>query len=201
MRSRFCSKRRRQARRVSGVMQPQDLDVGDPQPLPLDDRHDLGQSRRIAAGKDVFAEPGRCRARPVHAADRVQQRHPVRRQQRLHLGEKRGVMVDADMLEHADRDDAVVVPALLAVIAQMKAHAVGRGRPRRRAGSPPCAARPTGSGRSRRRRTRRRDRAPARPSREPISSTFCPGSSSSLAAMCRFLSCCACSRSSFSPRK
>ena len=44
-------------------------------------------------------------------------------------------MVDPDMLEHADRDDAVVLPDLLAVVAQMKPDPVGearrRGAPRR----------------------------------------------------------------------
>ncbi len=35
-------------------------------------------------------------------------------------------MVDADMLEHADRDDPVVAALLLAVILEMEAHAVGK---------------------------------------------------------------------------
>ena len=75
------------------------------------------------------------RARPVHAADRVQERHPVGRQQRLQLGEKVTVVVDPDMLEHADRDDPVVLAAFLAVVAQVKMDAVGepgRGGPARR---------------------------------------------------------------------
>ena len=109
-----------------GIMQPQDLDIGDPQPRPLGMRHDLGQGRRIAARENVFAQPRICRAGPVHAADRMQQRHPVRRQQLAQFAEKHRILVDADMLEHADRDDAVVVPALLAVVAQIKPHPVGQ---------------------------------------------------------------------------
>ena len=34
-------------------------------------------------------------------------------------------MLDADMLEHADRDDAVEAAGLLAVVAQLEADAVG----------------------------------------------------------------------------
>ena len=41
------------------------------------------------------------------AADGVDQRHAVVGQQVAHLAEVGGVVVDADVLEHADRDDAV----------------------------------------------------------------------------------------------
>ena len=34
-------------------------------------------------------------------------------------------MVNPDMFEHADRDDAVVCSSFLAIVAQMEAHAVG----------------------------------------------------------------------------
>ncbi len=50
----------------------------------------------------------------------MQERHAVRRQQCLQLREERLVVVDPDMLEHADRDDPVIVAAFLAVVAQMK---------------------------------------------------------------------------------
>src|SRR6266852_1082989 len=40
-----------------GVMETQDFDVGDPQAGLLDRREDLGQSGRIAAREDVFADP------------------------------------------------------------------------------------------------------------------------------------------------
>ena len=46
-------------------------------------------------------------------------------QQLLHLGEELDVVGDADMLEHADRDDAVVAAGLLAVVEQLEAHPVG----------------------------------------------------------------------------
>ena len=106
-------------------MQAQDLDIGDPQPPPLRDGHDFRQRGTIAAGEDVFANPRIGRAGPVHAADRVQQRNPVRLQQRIQLVEEHAVLIDADMLEHANRDDAVILAAFLAIVAQMKVHAVG----------------------------------------------------------------------------
>ena len=182
-------------------MQPQDFDVGDPQPRPLDDRHDLGQRRRIAAGEDVFAQPRVGRARPVHAADRMQQRDPVGRQQLVDLAEERRVLADPDMLEHADRDDAVVAAGFLAVIAQVKPHTVGQpGQLRRAAVATLCCSSDSVSPvTSAPHSVARYSASPPQP--EPISSTFCPGRSSSLAAMCRFLFCCAVSRSSSGERK
>ena len=41
-----------------GVMQPQDFDVADQKPGALDRRHHFGQRRDIAAGEDVFRDPG-----------------------------------------------------------------------------------------------------------------------------------------------
>ena len=118
-----------------GVVEAQDLDVGDPQPGPLGFGDDLGQGRRIAAREDVLAQPGVGRARSVHAADRVQQGDPVGRQELAQPAEIGRVLVDPDMLEHADRDDAVVASGLLAVVAQVKPHPVAearrRGAPRR----------------------------------------------------------------------
>ncbi len=51
----------------------------------LDRRQDLRQRRGVAAGEDVLAQPGVGAAGGLHAADRVQQRDAVVRQQVLHL--------------------------------------------------------------------------------------------------------------------
>ena len=109
-------------------MQPQHLDVGDPQPGLFDDRHDLGDRRRIAPGEDVFAQPRVGRARPVAAPDRVEQGDPVGLEQRVHPVEESRILVDPDMLEHADRDDAIVASGFLAVVAQVKTHPIGEPR-------------------------------------------------------------------------
>src|SRR5215469_11590522 len=105
-------------------MQPQHLDVGDPQPRVFDPWHDLGDRRGIAAGEDVFAQPWIGRTGAVAAADRMQQGDAVRFQQVAYLSEKSGILADPDMLEHADRDDAVVLAVFFAIVAQMETHAV-----------------------------------------------------------------------------
>src|SRR6516164_5574661 len=60
----------------------------------------------------------------------MQQRDPIRRQQRLKPGEERVVMIDSDMFEHADRNDSVITPEFLAVITQVESDAIRK--PRRR---------------------------------------------------------------------
>ena len=70
-------------------------------------------------------QPGVGRAGRLHAADRVQHHDAVVLQQLLHLAEVLDVVGDADMLEHADRDDAVVAVGLLAIVEQLEAHPVG----------------------------------------------------------------------------
>ena len=82
-----------------------------------------------------LAIQGLVAARPVAAPDRVQQRHAVRLQAARHDVEERAVVHHADMLEHADRDDAVEPLGHRAVVQQLERHAVrqplGRGaRPR-----------------------------------------------------------------------
>ena len=90
-----------------GVVQPQDLDVGDQQARALDRGQHLRQRRDIAAGEDVFGDPGIGDVRPLRAADRVQQHDAVVGQELGAFAEKRVVEDQADVLEHADRDDAV----------------------------------------------------------------------------------------------
>ena len=107
------------------IVQPQHLDVGDPEAHLLDRRQHLRQGRGVAAGEDVFAQPGVGAARRLHAADRMQQHDAVVGQKLLHLGEVFDVVRRADMLEHADRDDAIVAAVLLAIVEQLEAHPVG----------------------------------------------------------------------------
>ena len=121
MASRLAAKRRRQCAQRLGVMQAQDLDIGGA----AGRRVSIGGSTsdsagRVAAGENVFGDPGVGRARPVEAADRVQQRHAVRLQAALHRLEEGLVIRHADMLEHADRDDAVELPLHRAIVASAR---------------------------------------------------------------------------------
>ncbi len=107
------------------VVQAQDLDVGHHQAGLLDRTHHFGERRRIAAGKDVLAQPGIGGARRIDPADGVQERHPVLGQEPLHRAEILGVVAHANMLEHADRDDAVEAAGLFTIVAHMEADPVG----------------------------------------------------------------------------
>src|SRR5262245_10970215 len=107
-----------------GIVQTQDLDIRDPQASALDDRQNFGERWDIAAREDVFADPGTGGAGTVGAANRVEQGDAVVGQQIAHLVEELAVVVDADMLEHADRDDAVELAGLLAIVAQVEPDAV-----------------------------------------------------------------------------
>ena len=90
-----------------GIMQAQDLDIRSPQTAFLDDGQNLAQRRAIAAGEDVFRDPGIGHAGPCGAADGVDQPDAVRRQRIAHRAEEGVVMPDADMFEHADRHDTI----------------------------------------------------------------------------------------------
>ena len=46
-------------------------------------------------------------------------------EQIAHLAEVGGVVVDADVLEHADRDDAIEAALDLAVVLELEAHGAG----------------------------------------------------------------------------
>ena len=125
-----------------GVVQPQDLDVGDQQPGALDRRQHLGQRRDVAAGEDVFGDPRIGDAGPFGAADRMQQHHAVVGEQVGAFAEERVVVADADMLEHADRDDAVEPLRDVAVVLQAELDAGRRALAPRRARARARTARP-----------------------------------------------------------
>ena len=62
--------------------------------------------------------------RRAEAADRMQDHDAVRLQQRRAFVEEGAVVVDADMLEHADRDDAVEALREVAVVPDLEMNAV-----------------------------------------------------------------------------
>src|SRR5579883_1326195 len=90
-----------------GIMQAQYFEIGQPKPAALDDRRNVRQCRDIAARKDVPSDPGAGEARPAHPADRMEQRDASRIEKPRDCGEEFRILRLADMLEHADRDDAV----------------------------------------------------------------------------------------------
>ena len=58
----------------------------------------------------------------------MDQRDAVGREQAVHLVEERAVMRQADVLEHADRDDAVEAAGQRAIVNQLETH-MGRRTP------------------------------------------------------------------------
>src|ERR1700722_16313427 len=101
-------------------MQPQDFDVAHQQSGALDRGHYFGQSGDVAAGENVFRNPGIGDIGPVRTADRMQHHDAV-------VGQKFGaapevglVEVDADVLEHSDRYDAVEGAGNVAIILEQK---------------------------------------------------------------------------------
>ncbi|MCY1494377.1 hypothetical protein D9M68_282430 [compost metagenome] len=113
-----------------GIVHRQDLDILHQQPHTLDRRQNLGESGNITAGEDVLFDPRVGRPGLVDLADRMQQHDAFRRQQLLHLVEEISVIADADMLEHADGDDAVELPVLKgAVVLQFEADTIGKPAP------------------------------------------------------------------------
>ena len=111
------------------IVQPQHLDVGRPQPRPLDRRDDLRQGGRIAAGEDVLGGERIGRPRPVGAGDGVDQRDAVGLEQRVDGIEELAIVRQADMFEHADRNDAIEVAGAgggqRAIVDQLEANHIG----------------------------------------------------------------------------
>ena len=97
------------------VVQAEVLDVDDRELVALEYRHHLAQARRIAPGEDALLEP-RVHRRGPAAPDAVHDPEPVFLQApRDHLAE-RLVVVGPDVLEHADRDECVVLSADVPVV-------------------------------------------------------------------------------------
>src|SRR3546814_14397057 len=80
-------------------------------PLPLHDALPI-------SGEDVLLHPRVLRLRAAEHADGVDHGHAVRLQQARDLAVVFAVMARPDMLQHADRDDAVILGVEGAVVAQ-----------------------------------------------------------------------------------
>ena len=106
-------------------MQTQHFDVGDNQTRAFNCRCYFRQRRNIAPREHVFSYEGVGDARWLGAADGVDQCDAIFAQQRTDFAEECQVMIDADMLEHSDRHDAVVLPALFAIVAQVEPDPIG----------------------------------------------------------------------------
>ena len=104
-----------------GIVQAQNLQVGDPEPGGFDRGQDLGQGRGIAAREDVALQPGVGRAGRIALGDAVDQGDAVVAQQLGELAEEHPIVGQADVLEHADRNDPVEAAALLPVVAKREA--------------------------------------------------------------------------------
>ena len=103
-------------------MEAQHLDIGDRQSRRLDLGHDLRKCRNIAAGEDVFVEPGRGEAGCRRAADGVKHHDAVILQQLRAFAEEGPVGRQADMLEHADGDDPVEAARQAAIVPECELH-------------------------------------------------------------------------------
>src|ERR1700729_2213107 len=111
-----------------GIVQPQDFNVRYVKAGPLDRWQHFRQARNVAAGEDIFADPGVRNAGNGVAADGMEKHHPIVLEQSPDLGEEFVVPDDADVLEHADRDNAVEGFADIAIVLQPKFDPVGETR-------------------------------------------------------------------------
>ena len=82
------------------------------------------QRGNVAAGEDVLRDPGVGDRGSFRPADRMQQHHAVVGEQVMALAEESVVVADADMLEHADRDDPVEFLRHVAIVLQPERDAV-----------------------------------------------------------------------------
>ena len=95
------------------------------QPHLLAGRGHLRNRRQVVTGKDIFVGERVRRRRLAKLADSVEQHHAAGFQQFTALGEEFVIVGGSDMLEHADRDDAVELFLDMAVIDQLELHLVG----------------------------------------------------------------------------
>ena len=102
-------------------MEPEVLDVDDGEVEGLEDRHHLPQARGVAAGEDPLLQPCVDRGGTV-AADAVDEREAVRLERAGDdLAEGR-VVPDADVLQHAHRDERVAGALDVAVVVLHELH-------------------------------------------------------------------------------
>src|ERR1700727_1871879 len=108
-----------------GIVQPQDFNVRDVKAGPLDRWQHFGQAGNVAAGEDIFADPGVGHARNGVAADGMEQHHSIVVEQSVDFGEEFVVPAGADVLEHSDRDDAIEGFTDIAIVLQPEVDPVG----------------------------------------------------------------------------
>ena len=108
-----------------GVVEAEDFDVRGDEFLVFDGAEDFGEGGGVAAGEDVAGDPGVGDGGAVAAADGVDERDAVRREEIAEGSEVFGIVGDADMFEHADGDDAVERAGDGAVILKREGDAVG----------------------------------------------------------------------------
>ena len=106
------------------IVQAQDFNVGDEQAGSLNFRQDLRQRGNVAAGENIFRDPGAGDVGSFRAADRMQHHHALVGEQLRALLEERVVVIDANMLKHADRHNAVEGTGDIAIILQPEAGAI-----------------------------------------------------------------------------
>jgi hypothetical protein len=99
-----------------GIVQAQDFNVGDQQARALDRGQHLGQRWNVAAGKDVLRDPRIGDVGTFRSSDRMQQHHAVVVEQSVAFAKESIVKADANMLEHADRDDAIEFLLHIAIV-------------------------------------------------------------------------------------
>ena len=111
-------------------MHAQVLDVEDGEFLGLEDRAHLREARRVAPGEDAPLDPGVVGGRRV-APDGVDEAPSVGLERaRRHLAEG-AVVVDAHVLQHADRDERVVLALDGAVVGLHELDLLREAEPRR----------------------------------------------------------------------
>ena len=146
------------------IVQSQHLEIGDDQPRALDRRQHFGQRRDVAAGEDVFRDPrigdDGTLLRPIECSSIT----PSSASKTRAFAEESVVEADADMLEHADRDDAVELALDVAVVDQAELDVLRRLRSRARAARRASCSSDSVMPVTRAPQTRR-DRAQGRPSR------------------------------------
>ena len=102
-------------------MEPEVLDVDDGEVERFEDRHHLTQARGIAPGEDPLLQPCVDRGGTI-APDAVDEREAVRLECACDDLSERLVVLDADMLQHAHRDERVAGARDVAVVVQHELH-------------------------------------------------------------------------------
>ena len=107
-------------------MEPQILDIRRDQAKLLAGRQRFAQRRYIAAGENILRDPGIGCTGAIGTADSMQQRDPVIGKPLPQHIEEFLVMGNADMLEHAHRDNPVETAGNLAIIFQAESGEIGK---------------------------------------------------------------------------